>query len=286
VRLVSVEVIRHSSELGRWEFVFGHPDPRLAGCVQSYCGYDETTPGPMRRREYPGARVVIILELGPPLQLLDPTRETLVASHRDGFACGLDDRPALTETRGAMRGVQVDLTPLGARRLFGMPMSELTGRIVGIEKLLGAEGRRLVARVADVADWAARFALLDAWLLRRLDGDLDRAIAWAWQALLRSGGRVAIGDLARELGVSHRHLIARFRDQIGMPPKQLARVIRFEGLVETLRRATGAPRWAELALEFGYYDQAHLVREVRALTGETPTELVARILPDLGGMAG
>ncbi|HVH05386.1 MAG TPA: helix-turn-helix domain-containing protein, partial [Myxococcota bacterium] len=199
---------------------------------------------------------------------------------------GLDDAPTLTETAGTMSGVQVDLTPTGARRLFGVPMSELAGRTVAIEDLLGAGARELIGRVADARGWAARFAVIDAWLLRRLAQPADRAIEHAWSVLFASGGRAPIGALAKELGWSHRRLIARFRDQIGMAPKQLARVIRFENVLEALRHGRGAPRWTELALDHGYYDQAHLIREVRALTGETPTELFARLLPDLGGVAG
>jgi AraC-like DNA-binding protein len=284
VRLV--KVVRHASPIGRWEFAFGDPDPRLGGCVRGYCGYDETTPGPMRRRELPTSRVVLILDLGPTLRILDLARETPLFAHAGGFVAGLDDAPTLTETPGTMRGVQVDLTPIGARRLFGVPMSQLAGRTVAIEDLLGAAGRELIGRVADARGWAARFAVIDAWLLRRLAREGDPAVEHAWGVLFASGGRAPIASLAKDLGWSHRRLIARFRDQVGMAPKQLARVIRFEGLLEALRHGRGAPRWTELALDHGYYDQAHLIREVRALTGETPTELHARLLPDLGGVAG
>jgi AraC-like DNA-binding protein len=281
VRLV--KVVRHASPLGRWEFAFGDPDPRLGDTVRGYCGYDETTPGPMRRREMPTSRVVLILDLGPTLRILEAAA---VRQHAGGFVAGLDDAPTLTETSGTMTGVQIDLTPTGGRRLFGVPMSELAGRTIAIEDVLGAAGRELIGRVADARGWDARFKVIDAWLLRRLARPADRAVEHAWGVLFASGGRAAIGELAKELGWSHRRLIARFRDQIGMAPKQLARVIRFEGLLEALRHGRGAPRWAELALDHGYYDQAHLIREVRALTGETPTELVARLLPDLGGVAG
>jgi len=81
-----------------------------------------------------------------------------------------------------------------------------------------------------------------------------------------------IGDLADELGWSHRRLIARYRDSVGLPPKLVARIVRFERLTALLSNDPGAG-WAQTAIACGYFDQAHLAREVRELADITPTEL-------------
>ena len=86
-----------------------------------------------------------------------------------------------------------------------------------------------------------------------------------------TGGAVEMRALARELGYSRKHVITLFRDHVGLPPKLLARIVRFDGLLRQLRTGA-ATSWADLALDCGYYDQAHLVREVRRFTGLTPTE--------------
>lgn len=97
---------------------------------------------------------------------------------------------------------------------------------------------------------------------------------------------MSVGDLADELGWSRRHLVARFREQVGLPPKVLARVLRFQRSLR-LRGADGRPRpWAEVALACGYYDQAHLNRDFRQFAGCTPTELLAARLPGGAGIAG
>ena len=108
------------------------------------------------------------------------------------------------------------------------------------------------------------------------------AVDHAWRKLSRSFGRASIGELARDVGWSHRHLSARFREQVGLPPKALARVLRFERALNFLRGVRPRPL-AEVALAARYYDQAHLNREFRALAGCTPTELQASRLPDEGG---
>jgi AraC-like DNA-binding protein len=91
---------------------------------------------------------------------------------------------------------------------------------------------------------------------------------WAWERLLESDGAVGVGDLAGELGWSRRHLAVRFREEVGMPPKALARILRFERAVERLR---DGDELAALALDAGYYDQAHFNRDFRAFAGVTPT---------------
>jgi transcriptional regulator GlxA family with amidase domain len=108
------------------------------------------------------------------------------------------------------------------------------------------------------------------------------AIEWSWARLRRSHGRASITGLAEELGWTHRRLIARFREQIGLPPKALARVIRFTRAVELL----GGPRagLAAVAYDCGYFDQAHMNRDFRELAGTTPATLVAR-RTDGGGVA-
>ncbi len=95
-------------------------------------------------------------------------------------------------------------------------------------------------------------------------------MARAW-GLLDGGPGVTVADIAADVGWSRKHLTHRFREQVGLPPKVMARVLRFERAVALLSGGTGL---AEAAFACGYYDQAHLNREFRALSGCTPTELI------------
>jgi AraC-like DNA-binding protein len=258
-----------------WEAVGRLPDARLRGSVESYTGYAELAAAPMRRLEVPFAGIPMILSLGPSL-LVDGVR------HRS-FAAGLDDRATVTEYTGEQRGIQVDLTPLGARRLLGLPMAELARRVVPIEDLLG--GERLVERLQEAPDWPARFAVLDAFMVRRLAQAAPVApqLEHAWERLLRSDGAVEIATLAEEVGWSRRHLAARFGAEAGLPPKTVARVLRFQRVTRTLRASDGHGL-ADIAYACGYADQAHLNRDFRAFARTTPTDFAARLLP--GGARG
>ena len=129
--------------------------------------------------------------------------------------------------------------------------------------------------------WDARFELLDAYIARRIEAARlpSPDVARACRRLHETGGRLEVGALAAELGCSNRHLVARFREQVGTPPKTLASLIRFRRAVDRLGHDDGS-RFAEIAADCGYYDQAHLNREFRRLAGTTPGAFVASRLPD------
>jgi AraC-like DNA-binding protein len=251
--------------------------------VRDYCGYRESMPLPLRRQELPGMQVVLILEFGPLLKHLDDAGG--VTRHRSGFVAGLDERWSTTEHGGVSHGLQVNLTPLGARRVFGVPMHELAHRVTGLEDLWGGEARRLVERLAEARDWEARFQQVDAFLLRRAERGppVDRGTAWALGRIQEADGTVDVALLARELGHSHKHLIHQFHEQVGLPPRRLARLLRFDRAVQRLKAGDVPSRWAEFAVELGYFDQAHLNRDFRQFTGGPPSALLRRALPDAGG---
>jgi AraC-like DNA-binding protein len=223
----------------------------LRGHVTRYCGFVEETGGPLRRREGPGADVVLVFSLDHDW-LIDGERYT-------SFTGGLREDQVTTEHAGRSFGLQVDLTPFAARALLGVPMHELAGRVVPLDEPL------LVEQLADAPDWEARFALLDRVLAERVSAP-PRDVAWAWTRLRETHGRVRVGELATELGWSRKRLVAQFRDHVGLPPKAVAKLLRFE----RARELAGTMPWAELAVECGYYDQSHLSNDFRAVTGRTP----------------
>lgn len=243
------------------ELVQGAPAAALLGQVSRYYGFREATSAPMRRREGPGRDVVLIVSFGEEW-LIDGERFT-------SFAAGLHDRQVTTEHGGRSFGMHIDLAPPAAYMLFGLPLHTLAHRKVPLEDVLGEPF--LVDRLHDAGGWAARFRLLDCVLLKRLADARPPSpgVVWAWRRLVETDGRVAVGALAGELGWSRKRIVARFREEIGLPPKAVARLLRFERAREL---AEGAQRadWARIAVECGYYDQSHLINDFRAVTGRTP----------------
>ena len=264
-------VFREQSNGHGWEMAFRSPPDGVRPYVRQYCGYSETTPGLLRRYEFPLPQVVVIFEFGPPIRLIDPADPSRVDRFPGGFTAGMTDATAITEHDGFQCGMEVKFTAIGARLFFDFPMTELANRIVSLRDVLGPAERDISARLGEAGDWDARFDLLDRFIASRVARARARTdlAGWALGRIEDSGGQVDIRGLARELGYSQKHLITLFRDHVGLPPKLVARLFRFDRVVQHMR--SGAPgSWAEIAAAYGYYDQAHLNREVRLFTGTTP----------------
>jgi AraC-like DNA-binding protein len=280
-----LDVQRHETTAGCWEMVRRPPHPALRELVHgSYCGWREDLAPGFVRRELPSTRVPLIFAFAGSYRVGGPGQDVARGAVHGSFAAGLWDGFADTQASGPTSGVQVDLTPLGAFRLLRAAPAELAGRCVPLADVLGGSG--FITRLAEAASWQRRFALVDAELLSRLQAApaVPPAVAWAWRRLAASAGVAEIRALAAAAGWSHKHLIARFRDHVGLAPKRVGRILRFERFSERLAAAR-RPCWPALALDCGYYDQAHLARDCRAFAGCAPGALLARRLPG-GGWAG
>lgn len=259
---------------GPWRSWTRRPARALRGVVRSYHGFVVDSGPPTTDRVLPAPTVTVILSFGDLLHL----RATPGSNHRDGsyvsFVAGLDDRPGVIAHDGRQAGVQLDLDPLGAALLLGMPVGPLARDVVGLDSLPGRDAAELAERLADAPDWPARFALLDTALTARIDERRAPApeVRHAWRLIRRSGGRVRVDELAAETGWSRRHLAERFRCELGLTPKTAARVTRFDRARWQL--VTGPPTTlTDLAVRCGFYDHAHMDREFRVLAGCSPTRL-------------
>jgi AraC-like DNA-binding protein len=282
-----VHVARHDSEEHSFEMATRDSASHLRTHVRNYTGYVERTAAPLRRREVPSVDVTLIISPDSKLVLPDVRDPSRPPARHVSFVAALHDRYALVEHGGFQHGIEVRLTPFGAHALFGVPMHELTNRVVELDDLFGQRAYELVARLWDEPTWDARFELLDGLIGARIADARpgSKGVAWAWRRLRETRGLVAVGGLADELGWSHRRLIARFREQVGLPPKTVGRLCRFEHVSRALMSASD-PRLVEVALEGGYYDQAHLNRDFREFAGTTPSEFLAARLPEGGGVTG
>ena len=176
-------------------------------------------------------------------------------------------------------------------------MREVTNRVVDLGDVLGRDGALLPERLSEIGGWTARFAALDEFFAARLaDAPPIRPdVVRAWHRLSETEGRLRVGELAKDLRCSRRHLSARFAEHLGLPPKTLARLLRFGRAARLLGAGSNAGPpldggsgrlgLAAIAADCGYHDQAHLNRDFREFAGVSPTELEAMLLPDSGGIA-
>jgi AraC-like DNA-binding protein len=258
-----VRVIRSDSATGWWEMVSEQPAVPLRAIVRRYTGYRESSLVPVRRREIPTGDVMLIMSFGPRIQVVGQ-------ADCGSFVATVGDTWADTEYVGEQYGFEISMSPLGACQLLGVPLGELAGVTVELADLFGPSAGRLIARLAELPDWPQRFALMDTVLLGWLERSREPSpiAVYAWQRLADTQGRVPIGTLVDELGCSRRHLLAQFREHVGVGPKSLARVLRCQHAMGLLR--LGDRPIAQIAQECGYFDQSHLNRDFKLITGIVP----------------
>jgi len=267
-----MHVERHETVVADWEVARrAAPMPVRALVTRGLEGWRQTRGEASQLREVPFPGVPLIFNLGTPWEV-DGERRL------DAFTAGLSTRPSTVRGEATWACVELRLTPQGAHRLFGVAMHELANDAVEL-RLLVPEARELEERLYEATAWEERFDLVDAFLLRRLAGSrpADPAVTRSWRHLYETRGSTPIAGIATELGWSHRKLISRFRDEIGLAPKAVARVMRFDRATASLRDPT--PGLAQIAFDCGYADQAHLNREFRELAGMSPKRFRAAISP-------
>lgn len=267
-----------------WTLASRRARPDLAAYVREYLGYEERVASGVRRRELPHGGVVLVINFAAGWCVADPRRERAVGRY-GSFVAGIDDFASLVDCTGRAYCLQVNFTPIGARRFFGVPMHALARRVVALDDVLGRDADRLADRLFQAADWSDRFDIVEALIAARLatTAPEDAGVLWAWQKIERDGGSSSIASLARALDCSRKHLVARFRDQIGLPPKSIAGLVRFNralALIGSARR----PDLARIAATAGYFDQPHFNRDFVGLAGITPGEFLRARLVDGDGV--
>lgn len=266
-----------------WDFV--QAGGVLPGAVASAVGY---VAGPQRspvHRGLPSPYLQLIVTLNEPVVGGRSAAESLGAgaSRHDVLAAGLHTSPTFIAQAAGQVGVQLTLHPLAARRILGAPAAELAERSFDAADVIGPQTEELRERLAGEPAWAQRIQAVRGFLLRRLAAteDLPRprpevAEAWRWLQARRGTGRIA--TLAEHVHLSPRRLRTLFTQELGIGPKRANRLIRFHRAMRMItENAAGADRLAQarIALECGYADEPHLIREFRALSGLSPTAWVA-----------
>jgi AraC-like DNA-binding protein len=211
--------------------------------------------------------------------LLDCRTGEIVATPPVGIQGPQSFRAADALWKGRFRDFAVAFRPTGFHRLFGIPMNQLTDRVVEASQLLGAGVRQLHERLQGAAELDGMALLMEeffrGWLPRARPFHAVQVAAS--QVITRHGG-VTIDDLARAVNLSGRQLERRFVEQVGMPPKLYCRISRLDYALR-LKEATPRRTWTELTYLAGYFDQNHMVKDFKALAGATPSEFF-RLIED------
>ena len=202
------------------------------------------------------------------------------ASRIGGVHTGLFTRHL--EGKGRVLGVK--FRPGGFRPFYGRAVSELTDRMVPLQEVFGEAAAGLEARALGHADHEGAFGEIQAFLARIApppDPTVDLLASFA-ERIAADREITRVEQLAPLTGLPVRRLQRLFDEWIGVPPKWVIQRYRLHEAAE--RIALGeALDWPDLALELGYADQAHFIRDFKKLVGRAPGEYARTLFPDGAG---
>jgi AraC-like DNA-binding protein len=181
------------------------------------------------------------------------------------------------QLRGRISSFVIMFQPDGLQRLFSLPMQELTDIAGDAHSVLGSCMSRLWQVLGNLASFESRVRVVNEFLLPQAARSLPaNGISKAVTYLVHAGGCSDIRMLADGVGLSARHFARRFLEHAGVSPKLFARIVRFQAALETKALCTGKS-WTEIAHNFGYYDQMHMIHDFKQLAGGSPKEMLAHL---------
>ena len=219
--------------------------------------------------------LVPIAGCAPAVDRLPDGRTTLVfrelagGQRADVSVAGPCTRAHFKQASGIVRAVSVQLKPGWSASLLGVAAHALTDRIVPLEDLWGRAASDLCGELLAATSLPEMLDRIARAIALRTPPTCEPASARLARRAVRllEGGEARVEHVAARLGVTARHLRRAFAESVGIGPKEFARAVRLQRAV---RLAATAHDWGRIALDAGYYDQAHLIADFRELVGLTP----------------
>jgi len=209
----------------------------------------------------------IVVHLGAPFRRI---RGNTAETQPIAFLVGQLTECFVLQHAGPARVMGVRFMPAGTAPFLPFRLSDIQNEEVSLESLWGSAGRSLQDEVVNALSDDDRIRIFEDFLLTRFgEPEFDPRIDMAVGLIQSNEGRCSVTEISELLGWSPRHLERQFLSRIGIGPKTLVRTIRFQTLLKLIRTSS-PPEWSTLALDCGFFDQAHLIREFKRFSGESP----------------
>jgi AraC-like DNA-binding protein len=252
------------------------PIPQLADAVDRIWVLEGTAPAAGAAAEpiLPDGRPELVLHFGDPFERVG---ERGTARQAPFLYAGQVTRPLVLRPTGRVAVIGVRFHPHGGIAVMGNPQHELAGLTLGVDAISAPLGRALIAVQESSDDLMRAATAVQEVLVRWVQpARIDARVRFAVEAIERSRGRASVDAVAAGAGITRRHLERRFLESVGVTPKRLARMTRFQHALQTLQSGTSRGQGAATAAACGYADQSHFIRDFREFAGCSPAEHLLR----------
>jgi AraC-like DNA-binding protein len=239
------------------------PDKALSKYIDAYWTTSTDalhTPGP--KVTYPDGCSDLVVNLGQKTLLVNGTM-----SLKPGviYLGGTQRGPINFISMPDSKFYGIRFKPGGFGVFFGMPLYEATGQFIELSL-------KELAFISNCENLQVTIALTDAFFLQRLSSKSDRILSIT-EDLYLTNGAITIDNLAKRHCIGFRSLERLFKNNVGLTPKELSKIIRFQSVLKRLEDKNFNDDFLQLAFDMGYYDQSHFINEIKAFTGRTPSQL-------------
>ncbi|WP_346759342.1 AraC family transcriptional regulator [Agaribacillus aureus] len=233
--------------------------------------YHNATVSYEKERILPTGTVELIINLGSPTQVF---LDNGIQVNKEFWVCGMHTGSILHQPIAETHMIGVSFKPFGALPFLKVPMSELKNSLVNLELIWGNEPFELKQQLLAQKSVRDHFLTVETFLTAKLSNRQNHfAAIIAWLDLQLSSSReVHLEDLYQKIGYSKRHIIQEFRKFVGLTPKDLKQIYRFNDALKAID--PNQINWTSLALTCDYYDQAHFNNQFKNFSGLTPSEYV------------
>jgi AraC-like DNA-binding protein len=268
-----------------WRFVLTVyrflPSPPLSASVEAFCFSEGEASLQTKERRLPDGRVALVINLGHEmLRVAHREHDDQFQSFHGSVLSGAHSQFSVLDTTTLVTTIYVCFKPGGARPFLPMPATELTNQVVDLSRVFGTAAFDLREQLQAAQTNDDRVRILERFLLARVAWEQASHPAVTFALALFQAGhkRRSISEVTAQLGLNPKRFIKLFEEAVGLTPKVFCRVLRFQegmGLIENGQRVS----WADLALDCGYFDQAHLIHDFQAFSGLTPQAYLAQRSP-------
>lgn len=261
------------------EYLGRTPSPPLDRFIERiwYCS---DKPSHSRERVFPGggAMDLVINLVDDELRIYDPDAPTSIQAHSGALVVGMRTQSFLVDPRQRESVMGVHFRPGCAFPFLGVSPAEIVNTHAPLEDLWAKVARNLRERLLEARSPSDRFRILEAALLERLRRARPGhpAVRVAVRALSAGGSSAGVAEVAEAVGLSRRRLIEVFEREVGVTPKLYARLERFHRVKQRVASLGAPPSWAALAVECGYFDQSHMLRDFVEFSTMSPASYLRR----------
>jgi AraC-like DNA-binding protein len=255
------------------------PVPPLSDFIENLWIYRGFASSQLKERIFPSGTFELVFNLrDDELRIYKPVESGRYLRLSGAIVSGPYEGFFVADTAEEACVIGVHFKPAGAFPFLGLSAYELTDMHIDLEAVWGRSAAEIREQLCGTTTSVRRFQFLEKALLSRLSRAPEHhpAVSLALEGFRFDNSRGVVRKLARDAGLSDRRFIDVFNSEVGLKPKLFNRVQRFQRVLARVHQSP-SPNWGELALDHGYFDQSHLIRDFHAFSGFSPADYLRRL---------